>query len=69
MVINEIESEGYRIKAGRITPAESRSAKSVLLLSKGNYKYLSWSFDGKEFTIPMKIENDEFKKCISMGVH
>lgn len=65
MTINQLNAEGYKIKAGNIKPDSDREIKYFLLLHKKTYNYITWSFDGKNFTIPMIINNGAIKSCVA----
>lgn len=68
MLIKDLESEGYKLKAGSINPASDRNVKKFLLLAKGKYKYLTWSFDGINFTIPNIVELEDYRRCVAQSV-
>ena len=67
MLIKDLEAEGYDLKAGCINPVSDRNVKKFLLLSKGKYKYLTWSFDGENFTIPTIISMEDYRKCVAQS--
>ena len=65
MTIPQLQSEGYKVKAGTLKPKVDREIKSFLLLHKKCYNYITWSMDGENFTIPMIINNGAYNACVA----
>ena len=65
MTTLDLEKERYSLIGGAINPRSHRNVKSMLLLQRDGVKFIAWSFDGKQYTIPKIVDNGEFKKCLA----
>jgi hypothetical protein len=55
MTAQELDDEGYHPKAGGSKPI----MHLILRKRDTHYTYMTWSHDGKEFSIPMILNSDE----------
>ena len=55
MTMQDIEDEGYKLKSlmqGKFV----RNAKRLVILRKHGRNYAAWSFDLKNYTVPMVVK-------------
>lgn len=61
MTTQELEKEGYKLRGGKIGNF-ARGVKKVLYMTdkSGSNRFVSWSFDGVNYTIPISIYRSIF---------